>query len=283
MCRGDRLPAWQAEALQRLLSIPSVTLELLIRPPAADRSATDGAIARVRRLAASDTTLWDAFNNGYVARRSHALAPTECSQLFAGVRTLEAAPERRGRFSEYFSDDVVEQINAHDLDFILRFAYGIIRGDILQAARHGVWSFHHGDEHEFRGSPPAFWEVATDSPVTGVMLQRLTDRLDGGIVLRKGWFQTVRHSYVANTDRVHFGGTDFPAQVCRDLLRGDAKYLTAAPSATEAPIYVKPSDRALRRSLYRDPHPGARQRSRRGQGADPGGGEEPLQTHGLQG
>jgi len=43
----------------------------------------------------------------------------------------------------------------------------------------GVWSWHHGDEDKYRGGPPAFWEIVNADPVTGALLQRLTERLDG--------------------------------------------------------------------------------------------------------
>lgn len=242
MCRGKRMPAWQARTLRRLCDTSRVDLALVIQPDRSRVIPDAGSFARIRRLTASSTTAWDTFNNGYVARRSRSLAQVDCGELLLGVPSIEATPERRGKFSEYFSDEDVAAIQGYDLDFILRFAYGIIRGDILDAARYGVWSFHHGDEQEYRGSPPAFWEVANAAPVTGVLLQRLTDRLDGGIVLRKGWFPTAHHSYVANTDRVHFGGVDFPARVCRDILRGHDDYLTAPPSSTSAPVYLKPDD-----------------------------------------
>ena len=73
MCRGIRLPAWQAQTLERLLALPGVALELRIQPPADGVQPPQGATDRVARLARSETTLWDAFNNGYVARRSRSL------------------------------------------------------------------------------------------------------------------------------------------------------------------------------------------------------------------
>jgi len=85
----------------------------------------------------------------------------------------------------YFNAEDVATINKKDLDFILRFGFNIIRGEILNAARYGVWSFHHDDERKYRGSPPGFWELYYRDPVTGSILQRLTDRLDGGIVLKR--------------------------------------------------------------------------------------------------
>ena len=159
MCRGMRLAAWQAETIRRLLAIDGISLSLLITDPRP--SPGGGKAERLGRIAHSDTALWDVFNNGYVARRSRSLARVDCGDLFDNVPVIEAAPELRGQFSEYFTEADIEQIREHDLDFILRFAYGIIRGDILSAARHGVWSFHHGDEQAYRGSPPAFWESPT--------------------------------------------------------------------------------------------------------------------------
>lgn len=241
LCRSGPLPTWQRQTIERLLSVEGVILERLVQPP--HRALSDRPGERIRRVATSKTSLWDAYNNGYVARRAASLQPVDCSDLFDGVETIEAKVERQGRFSEYFTPEVIEELQSLDLDFVLRFAYGIIRGDILSVARNGVWSFHHGDEEYFRGSPPAFWEVVDGAEVTGVLLQRLTDRLDGGIVLRKGWSTTRSDSYVRNTDQVHFAGSDFPAQVVRDVRRGAAEYLDAEPSSTGAAIRYKPTNR----------------------------------------
>lgn len=90
--------------------------------------------------------------------------------------------------------------------------------------RYGVWSFHHDDKMRYRGGPPAFWEIYRRDPHTGVVLQRLTERLDGGVVLRKRAFDTVLHSYTKNRDVGLFGGAAWRAEVCRDLLAGKGEY-----------------------------------------------------------
>jgi hypothetical protein len=128
-----------------------------------------------------------------------------------------------------------------------RLAFGIVRGEILRAPRHGVWSFHHDDEMRYRGGPPAFWEIYRGDPDTGVVLQRVTERLDGGVVLRKRAFDTVLHSYTRNWDVGLFGCAAWPADVCRDLVAGKDEYLDAAPSASTAPIFPAPSNREMLR------------------------------------
>ena len=77
--------------------------------------------------------------------------------------------------------------------------------------------------------------------VTVTARQRLTDRLDGGRVLDKGWFPTARHSYVKNTDTVHLGGVEWPTRQARLLLAGTADG-TGALSTSTAPIYKKPTN-----------------------------------------
>ncbi|MBI2705686.1 MAG: hypothetical protein HYX32_10420 [Actinobacteria bacterium] len=238
MCKGLTFRRWQADVVRQLVAIDGVEPALLIidaRPPA-DRSAG----ARARRLTSSSTALWDTYNNGWIARRSRALRPVRMDGDLGALPRVEALVRREG-YSELFDADDIEEIRQHDLDFILRFAFGIIRGDILYAARFGVWSFHHDDEEAYRGSPPAFWELVEDTPVTGAVLQRLTDRLDGGRILDKGWFPTARHSYVKNTDLVHLGGTDWPASQARLLLSG-AIDGEGVPSTSTAPVYKKPDN-----------------------------------------
>ena len=65
-------------------------------------------------------------------------------------------------------------------DVLVRFGFGIVKGPMLDLPTHGVWGFHHGDEEKFRGGPPGFWEIMHDDPVTGAVLQRLTEKLDAG-------------------------------------------------------------------------------------------------------
>ena len=91
--------------------------------------------------------------------------------------------------STYFPDDDIAKIKAYDLDFILRFGFDIIRGEVLNSAKYGIWSFHHDDERVVRGGPPGFWEFMRKIPRNGVILQQLTDELDKGLILRR-----IRHN-----------------------------------------------------------------------------------------
>ena len=99
--------------------------------------------------------------------------------------------EVRPRFSpsgfvfEYLDDDL-KRIKELDCDVLIRCGSGILKGGILEVTEFGVISLHHGDNTKYRGGPPGFWEVLFKESQTGFIVQKLTDTLDGGVVLAKG-------------------------------------------------------------------------------------------------
>jgi len=239
MCSGADFPQWQAQCLTALLKLEGVKPALLIvdsRPPASSSSVWK----RLKTLLALKVSLFSLYNRYRIQKQCRATKPVCMSSFFEGVPQIACEINRKGKFSEYFKEDDLVVIRSHDLDFILRFGFNIIRGEILTAPRYGVWSFHHGDEQQYRGAPPCFWEIYQHNPKTGCILQRLTERLDGGIILRAGTFATIFHSYSQSRDAAHRLGINWPAEVCQDLQQGKAAYLDAPSSTSKAPIYVAP-------------------------------------------
>ena len=117
------------------------------------------------------------------------LIELDCSDLLGDIEAMHVEPITK-RFVHRFPENILEEIRAKQLDVLLRFGFNILRGGILTAAKHGVWSFHHGDNDYYRGGPAHFWEMYEQSPLSGAMLQVLTEELDGGRVLMKGLFAT---------------------------------------------------------------------------------------------
>lgn len=244
MCYGTTLAAWEVECIKRLMALEQVSPALLIvdERPAFILPPPPPPWKRLWNLIRARNQLWVIYQRSFVSGRIPALEPVDASTLLAGVPRLTCPVVRKGKFSEYFTPEDIERIRKYDLDFVLRFAYGIIRGEILKVPRYGVWSFHHGDEEKYRGGPPGFWEIYFGEARTGVLLQRLTDRLDGGVPLKKSWFPTERTSFAKNRDAGLFGAADWPAAVCHDIREQNASYLDAQPSTTSAPVYTAPTN-----------------------------------------
>lgn len=142
--------------------------------------------------------------------------------------------------STYILDKDIQTIKEQQLDFILRFGFNIIRGEILNVAKYGVWSFHHDDEMAYRGGPPGFWEWMEDVPRNGIILQRLTESLDRGYVLNKRWYPTILHSYKAHLNQLYFESADMPLQVCRSIQH--TGQLKEQLSESKAPVRRPPTN-----------------------------------------
>lgn len=254
MVDSTTLDAWQARCLKDLLAIPGVQLALVIvnhghlgeRDPGSLRSKLSKLAAPIRH----GWFLWTVYYLTWVKRRVPALEPVDMSAILASVPTLNCQVELRGRFSEYFQPVDVESIKAQRLDFILRFGFGMIRGDILGSATHGVWSYHHGEPGAYRGQPAGFWELFNGDACSGCVLQRLTDTLDGGEVLRRGVFQT-RPNYLENLDELLGGSSAFAAHVCRELL-DTGSVPRPASSPISRSVVTLPSNGLLLRFLVRN-------------------------------
>jgi hypothetical protein len=249
MCSGPELSGFERECLRRILEVPGVELALRIvndAPP-----LTSPASSKLFKLLKVRGALWPIFQILFPWRNTAAHRRSDGSDLLGHVPEIRCAVTKKGKWSEYFAPEDVEQIRSHGLDFILKLSFGIIRGHILAVARYGVWSFHHDDPDVYRGGPPAFWEIHDAAPATGAILQRLTERLDGGVLLQRCWAPTCLSSYPENNARILWASCHMPARVCRDLLNGVGGYVDAPPIKTDAPIYRSPNNRAMLRFLWR--------------------------------
>ena len=128
---------------------------------------------------------------------------TDLSDLVNDVPKISCIPVIKG-ISTYFEDYDIQEIKNHDLDFILRFGFNIVRGEILNSAKYGIWSYHHDDERIIRGGPPGFWEFMRNIPNNGVILQRLTNSLDKGFILKRINFKTVPMNQIQNLTGIFF-------------------------------------------------------------------------------
>jgi len=235
MCDSKILQSWQVECIKQILSVGNTSLELVIYNA---QKKTLSNFDKIKLLFSRQSFF-------IIFRMFFCKSPVEknidITELISGIPHLYCSVKENGP-SQYFQDSDIQTIKSYNLDFIIRFGFGFIKGEVLNTAKFGVWSFHHDDENKYRGCPPCFWEIYTGDNITGAILQRLTDRLDGGIILRKGFLKTVAYSYGKNLNLVYSESAKWPALVCKDILNGVADYFDIPPSKTKAKLYRNPNN-----------------------------------------
>jgi len=162
-----------------------------------------------------------------IERSTHlpdAESPTNTTSLLENLPKIEVTT-RRGTWSDYFHDHDIEQIKSRDIDLLIRGGFGILRGDILNACRFGVWSFHHGDNLRNRGGPAGFWESMENWPETGSVLQILTEDLDNGNILYRSFSCTDTLSVKDNKNNYYWKTQRFMTRKIRELHElGDERF-----------------------------------------------------------
>lgn len=188
--------------------------------------------------------LYEKIDERRVRVTPNAFEPVDLLPLLTNIPVVPVTPEMK-KFSDWFPADSLAQIRTFDLDVALCFGFRILKGEALNIARHGVWSFHHGDNLVNRGGPAGFWEVMEGTPVTGSVLQILTEDLDNGAVIYRSWSPTAdRFSVKANRNNLYWKSVPFVLRKLKDLADGGA----TSVGPEDNPVYRPYSNR-----LYKMP------------------------------
>ena len=259
---GNRLIRVFREVVRDIQQSNFAKIELLVynsaviaTPPA--RTPLPLRVVRAFSGGRRETLLWNLYNR--LDRKLHPLgddpvAEEDCSGLLHGIESIQVSPVGK-RFVHRFPEEAIEAIRARDLDVILRFGYNILRGGILQAARYGVWSFHHGDPDCYRGGPAHFWELYEHNPLSGAVLQVLTEELDAGKILGKTLFATAPgFSLLHNRRQPYHGSVHLVIQKLWELHQYGWEHLQRkavplAPYAGKRKIYRTPTNAEIARWL----------------------------------
>ena len=224
-----QVPVWQQHIVSFIRNNPSFTLQLVVLNDAHGARASHNVVYRIVRKI--DRAIFRARHDCFVR--------VNVSEVLKGVEVVRTTPIR-STFTDGIPEEDLAIIRGKGVDLFIRFGFRILKGDILNVARFGVWSLHHGDSAVSRGGPPAFWEVINKEPVTGVTLQVLSSDLDGGAVIKKAFVKTDRTSFNRNQNALYWASIEL---FCSSLQELAVKETVS--SENQLRFYSKP--------LYRNP------------------------------
>lgn len=244
---GASAPAWVKHVLEQIQSGDAARIVVAV----VNQERISGLTwRRLGRFASS--LLFRAYEavDGRVFRSEpDAFAQSSLDELLAQVQVVGATPQRSG-FVHRFDERTIHLLAGADLDVVIRFGFNIIKGEILNVARFGVWSYHHGDSRYFRGGPPFFWEMFERRETTGVILQILNDSLDGGRIIYRSLSSTDLTSLSRGRNAAYWKGVHFVVRCLRDLHEDRAgferrrEHLQSSESYDRG-IYRTPNNRTM--------------------------------------
>lgn len=214
-------PRWVYRIISEIQSSTLAEIALIVKNDHPSVNGEDGSQPRgLRKLLAHRHDLlyllYRKLDDRLFRPKINAFEQVDIRELVGNCPTVLVKPVQK-KFSDYLEPEDVHAIRAAELDVALRFGFRILRGDFLKIARYGVWSYHHGDNEVNRGAPPGFWEVMEGHPVTGSILQILSEQLDGGQVLYRSYSATDPHSVIRNKNAYYWKSAAFVMRKLKDL------------------------------------------------------------------
>jgi hypothetical protein len=238
----QKVEAWLYKALERLQQSDYAEITLIINntTPYHDNSGKYTIYNALRTL-----------DNKLFKQKPDAQVTQDITPLFPDATLLNITPIQTPLTDALTKEDI-QTIKDAKLDILVRGGLRILKGDILTAAKYGVWSYHFGDQDKSRGmADGGFWESIYKTPQTGVTLQILDDNLDGGKVLYRSWALTQQISPKKNINFLKWLATPFLARTLKRLHSlGEEKFFEEIERKVDnglhfhdTPLYKKPTNK----------------------------------------
>lgn len=206
---GFVMPRYVATILADIARSNFVNIELVILHRRAGLSGAGAVLALGRRLSGVSYQIYMDVDKA-MGGDGEPLALVDAEVALAGVDCLEVSSNSEAEELR-LSPDAIDEIRRRGVDVILRFCEAVPRGAVLQAARHGVWSYRYGDdEHLQGGGAPFLRQIFERAATLDVSLEVLGDAPSAGIELCRSRFgkqssMFVTHSrQIAIWETIHF-------------------------------------------------------------------------------
>ncbi len=225
---GNLLKKWQIDTVHHLLNSELAELVGFIKNEGNSKNAVSKVSLGFR----------------YIYKKVDHIGPlqiVEWEKQFPNAAKHSFTPDKKG-IANYFNKSDLDKFNSLKLDFVLRFGFGILKGEALTIPRYGIWSFHHGNPRKYRGGPATFWEIFEGNPITGSMLQQLNEKLDQGQLIREGFFQTINHSYKANLHHALAETVEWPTHAVKSIVHNPQQQLVLKAIEKKGQLYKVPGN-----------------------------------------
>ena len=155
--------------------------------------------------------------NGIAAILNTLFRPTT---MLERRRLTRAVRDRVKFFGDLHSEDALKHVRG--LDPALGLVYGgpIVRPELFTIPELGTLGIHHGKVPHYRGKKTTFWALYNGETEVGVMIQKISDRLDAGDIIRQSTLPVrSRLLPLVKKDLEHIG-IDLYLDAIKDVLDG---------------------------------------------------------------
>lgn len=223
---GGRLRAWELECVRRLEESAIASLRAIV-----DDQAMCGA--------EPPSTTYDRFLETLHIRLQGHAGTAQLQRFQANVPIIDAWQNG--------SIEWLHDVRDCGLDFILHFGQRRRGIELSPMARYGAWAFIYGEPADSSTEAPGFWEVYEQRHNVAARLVQLRSSDLAGVALKNAAFPLVHGSFKGTLEHMFARQSQWPVQVCSDIMAGVAGYFNDPPlSATDVSYGVPDAAQILR-------------------------------------
>lgn len=204
LINSTRILEWQYQMLKKIQDNGDGEIVLAVTR---GETKQNTAAPVKRSLALSLFTRYTQWDRKKFALRPNPYAQSALDKLEGSIPVISMTPETT-LWSDSLCEKDLDVLREHHVDVIIRLGWRILKGELLNLPRYGVWSFHHGDNQINRGGPPGVWEHYYGQHCAGVTLQVLSESLDDGMVLDRSYTATDRSSVSKTRGKLYWRSVD---------------------------------------------------------------------------
>jgi peptidoglycan/xylan/chitin deacetylase (PgdA/CDA1 family) len=142
---------------------------------------------------------WLPYQLGDIVSRARAPRSGDARACDPGHEYTQQALGTRRNLRVLRVDDIhdigtIDEVRAFRPDLGLSLAAPILKEALFALPRLGTLNLHKGKVPDYRGMPPAFWELWNDERRVGCTVHRVEAKLDAGPIVAEGAIERERHS-----------------------------------------------------------------------------------------
>ena len=211
-----QIPVWVYHSIERIINSNPVELSIIVLNECQSNESENANDLKNKRTIIYQ--IFNAIDKRIFIKEHNALKIVNAENLLSGVPSIKVKPIKKGMI-DYFETAVIDKIRGYGLDILVKLGFNTLRGEILTAAKYGVWSYR------FDGDPPGFWEVVKSHPETRSDLIVLNEEANGGRTIYSSSSFTYPFSPARNNNCALWKSSSFlPRQIALLFLLGEKKF-----------------------------------------------------------
>lgn len=183
---GTTIQRWQRRVIKQVATETQLSFDLVVLNNGRDEES--GADETTLFQTMWEMSVWEYYRayrrrTEIPARSRHRLDELDC---LVGADQVRCRPIPAESLGNELPADTVDRLR--EVDVAIRFGFGILKGEAIDAPTAGTLSLHGGDLRKYRGRPAGFWEFVNGDGEVGVTVQQIAETLDAGEIVA---FETI--------------------------------------------------------------------------------------------